>query len=62
MANLHNKRPRDAMSMLSRRMLFDLQSYTKTSETLRHGTKVNSLVPGIGRQVDTKVTCGAPDT
>ena len=45
------------MSMLSRRMLLDLQSHTKTSKMLRHGTKVKSLVPGMGRQVSTKVTC-----
>ena len=54
-ANLHNKRLLDAMSMLSRRMVLDLQSHT--SKTLRHGTKVKSLVPGMGRQVGTKVTC-----
>ena len=56
-ANLHNKRLLDAMSMLSRRMVLDLQSHTKTSKTLPHGTKVKSLVPGMGRHVGTKVTC-----
>ena len=43
------------------RMMLDLQSHTqshtKTSKPLRHGTKVKSLVPGMGRQVGTKVTC-----
>ena len=31
--------------------------HTKTSKTLRHGTEVKGLVPGMGRQVGAKGTC-----
>ena len=58
-ANLHNKRPHDAMSMLSRRMVLDVQSRTKTSKTLRRDMVQRSRVwfdpvPGMVRQLSVR--------